>query len=493
MVPFQSIPSNVRSPLVYFEVNNSQANSALPVQRTLILGQKVNTGTGLLNSVVRIASTQDGINLGGPNSTLAQMVQDYRLNDPSGEVWVGVLHDGPSAVAAAGSVTFTSVATAAGVFVLYIGGRRYQMAVTATMALTDLAAALVATVNADKYSTVTASTASGGLVTMTADSGGPLGNDTPMRQNVLGSKGGEVNPAGLAVTIVQMTGGLVSPDLTTLLANCSGMGFDFIVCPWNDTTTLNTLQQFLGDAAGRWSWQYQLYGHVFTGRAGTLTGLATFGAGRNNQHESCIGWNASPTPSWRFAAAYAGACAKSLRINPALPLQTVQVLGMLAPDVHDQFQLTDKEQLLEVGISTFTVGDDGTIRLDNVVTTYQQNAFGQADNSYLEIETMFTIMAVLRALKTAMTSKYSRVLLASDGTPLPPAGGVVTPAMIKGELIAQYRTLCLAGLCQNPDKFKAGLYVEIDANNPNRVNVLYDPVLMGQLRIFAVLFQFTLQ
>ena len=33
----------------------------------------------------------------------------------------------------------------------------------------------------------------------------------------------------------------------------------------------------------------------------------------------------------------------------------------------------------------------------------------------------------------------------------------------------------------------------IDANNPNRLNVLYSPILMGQLRIFAVLFQFRLQ
>jgi len=41
--------------------------------------------------------------------------------------------------------------------------------------------------------------------------------------------------------------------------------------------------------------------------------------------------------------------------------------------------------------------------------------------------------------------------------------------------------------------FKSHLIVERDSNNPNRVNVLYPPDLVNQLRIFAVLVQFRLQ
>ena len=36
------------------------------------------------------------------------------------------------------------------------------------------------------------------------------------------------------------------------------------------------------------------------------------------------------------------------------------------------------------------------------------------------------------------------------------------------------------------------LVVELDNHNPDRVNVLYPPRLIGQLRIFAVLAQFRL-
>jgi phage tail sheath gpL-like len=41
--------------------------------------------------------------------------------------------------------------------------------------------------------------------------------------------------------------------------------------------------------------------------------------------------------------------------------------------------------------------------------------------------------------------------------------------------------------------FKKNLIVERHPNDPNRVNVLYPPDLINQLRIFAVLAQFRLQ
>ena len=50
-----------------------------------------------------------------------------------------------------------------------------------------------------------------------------------------------------------------------------------------------------------------------------------------------------------------------------------------------------------------------------------------------------------------------------------------------------------SGLVENLRQFKAHLIVERDSDNPNRVNVLYPPDLINQLRIFAVLGQFRLQ
>jgi phage tail sheath gpL-like len=49
------------------------------------------------------------------------------------------------------------------------------------------------------------------------------------------------------------------------------------------------------------------------------------------------------------------------------------------------------------------------------------------------------------------------------------------------------------GRVENATAFKNNLIVERDPNDPNRVNVLYPPDLINQLRVFAVLAQFRLQ
>ena len=46
---------------------------------------------------------------------------------------------------------------------------------------------------------------------------------------------------------------------------------------------------------------------------------------------------------------------------------------------------------------------------------------------------------------------------------------------------------------ENADLFKEYLIVERNASNPNRLDVLFPPDYVNQLRIFAVLNQFRLQ
>ena len=64
---------------------------------------------------------------------------------------------------------------------------------------------------------------------------------------------------------------------------------------------------------------------------------------------------------------------------------------------------------------------------------------------------------------------------------------------MRGELVAEYGRMELDGLVENGKLFAQYLIVEIDANNPNRMNVLFPPDYVNQLRVFAVLNQFRLQ
>ncbi|SDH06071.1 MULTISPECIES: phage tail sheath subtilisin-like domain-containing protein [unclassified Duganella] len=491
-IPFKQLPANVRVPLFYAEVDNSLANSGEFNQRALVIGQMLAAGVAQPNVPAICQSPADAAALGGAGSMLHLAVQAYRQNDTFGEVWCLPVQDAGGATAATGTVTFTAAATVAGTLSLYVAGVLVQMAVLPTQTVAQLATALVAAIAATPNLPVSAAAAAG-VVTLTALNKGTVGNDIDVRLNYLGTRGSEATPTGLAVTIVPMANGTGVPALAAALANLGDTMFDFIVCPYTDAASLNAVGALLNDVNGRWSWASQLYGHAFAAQRGTVGSLTTFGVGRNDQHVSVMGFNDSPTPSWQWAAAVAGAAASSVRVDPAMPLQTVRVAGVLAPPLASRFQLTDRNTLLFDGISTFTVADDGAVAIENLITTYQKNAAGAPDNSYLQIETLFTLALVLRSLKGVITSKYARVKLAANGTRFGPGANVVTPNMIRADLIAAYRTLEDAGLVQNGDAFKDGLIVQKNTQNPNRVDILWPGTLINQLRIFALLAQFRLQ
>lgn len=491
MIPFKQIPANIRVPLFYAEVDNSQANTGQTTQRALVIGQMLPSGTATPNVPAISQGADDATSAGGIGSMLALMLTAYRNNDGFGEVWYLPLADDPAALAASGSLAILTPPTAAGTIYLYIGGKRIAQPVQPTQTSAQIASALATTIGATPNLPVSAA-ASTGTVTLTALNKGPGGDEIDLRMNYVGTPGGEVTPEGLTYTLTPMTGGATAPDMTAGLDALGDMSFDFIVCPYTDPTSLDAVKVFLDDINGRWSWQQMLYGGFFAAARGTLGTLVSIGTARNDQHGSIMGFNDSPTPAWLWAASIAGASAVSLRADPATPLQTVPLIGVLAPPVHSRFPLGDRNSLLYDGISTFTVADDGTVAIENLITTYQKNAFGQADDSYLEVETLYTLAALLRHLQIVVTSKYGRVKLADDGTRFAQGSNVVTPNIIRGDLIAAYQQDEANGLVQDSKVFAKALIVERNATNPNRVDVLWPGILIDQLRIFALLAQFRL-
>lgn len=495
-VPFSNIPQNERVPLFFAEVDNSQANTGQQTQRSLLIGQITSGGNAAANIPVPLAGLADAKAKGGQGSMLALMADAYIRSDSFGELWVLPVADAGGATGATCTITISGAPTAAGVLSLYIAASLSNPPLSIPVSTSDtpttIAAAIVAAVTANPDLPVTAANTNG-VVTLTAKNLGAAANDIDVRLNYGGSAAGEATPAGVGVAIVAMSGGATNPTLTTALANLGDEPFDFIVCPYTDATSLNALKTLLNDQTGRWSWSSQEYGHVFAANRGTYSGQVTFGNARNNQHETVLGFNDSPSPNWVWSADLAGAAAVALRADPGRPLQTLKLSTVLPPPIPSRFPLSERNTLLFDGISTFTVAQDGTVQLENVITTYQKNGFGQADDSYLEIETMFLLMYVLRDLASVVTSKYARVKLAADGTRFAPGSAIVTPSIIRADIIAEYQTLEYNGVVQNSQAFAQGLIVQINSQNPNRVDVLWPGTLIGQLRVFALLAQFRLQ
>ncbi|EPP0148517.1 phage tail sheath subtilisin-like domain-containing protein, partial [Shigella sonnei] len=332
-----------------------------------------------------------------------------------------------------------------------------------------------------------------GVVTLTARHKGLYGNELPVCLNYYGSGGGEILPAGLRVVTEVGAAGSGAPDLTAAVAAMGDEAFDFIGLPFNDAASINMMMTEMNDSSGRWSYARQLYGHGYTAKLGTLSELVGAGDMHNQQHITLAGYEKeTQSPVDELVASRLAREAVFIRNDPARPTQTGELVGMLPAPKGKRFIMTEQQTLLSHGVATAYV-EGGTLQIQRSVTTYKKNAYGVADNSYLDSETLHTSAYVLRKLKSVITSKYGRHKLANDGTRFGPGQAIVTPAVIKGERLATYRQMERAGIVENYDLFKQYLIVERDADNPNRLNTLFPPDYVNQLRVFAVVNQFRLQ
>jgi phage tail sheath gpL-like len=480
--------------LFYAELDNSQANNGQQTSRAVVIGQITSAGVAVPNVPIISQGPSDAITQGGPGSILALMTAAYRKADPFGELWYLPLSDNGSGVKANGSIAYTAAPTQNGTHNLYIAGVNLQVAISSTMTAANVATAVVAAVAANTNLPVTAAIDGTNTyqVDFIAKNAGLTGNDIDIRTNYIGAASGEVDPAGLAYTITAMANGATNPVLTTALANLDAQAYDFLVCSLTDVTSMQAITAYLNDSTGAWSWEQQFYGHAWYARKGTFGSLVSFGTALNDQHSSVLGYYNSPTPSWVVAADFAGTAAPALRADPARPLHTLAMSSLQPPPLVSRFPATERNSLLFDGISTFTVTDSGQCLLEGTITTYQLNKFNQPDDSYLQINTLYNLESILQQLKSAVTSKFARVKLAADGTKFADGASIVTPSTIKSELIAQYMTMEYNGQTQNSDEFIAGLIVQQNATYPNRADVLFDPALIDQLDILALLCQFRL-
>ncbi|AUX72490.1 phage tail sheath subtilisin-like domain-containing protein [Erwinia pyrifoliae] len=490
-ISFPTVPSGLRVPLFWAEMDNSEANTTQDSGPALLIGC-ANTGSEIVkNKLTIMPSASLAGKLAGRGSQLARMVARYRAVDPLGELWV-IATEEPKGDTATGFLTISGKAQESGTISMYIGVVRVQAQVSTGDSATTAAATLTAAITANPDLPVTA-IAEAEVITLTARHRGLPGNDIPLMLNYYGTVGGENIPDGINVVITPMAGGTGAPELGNTIAAMGDEPFDFIGTPFSDSASLATIALEMNDTAGRWSYMRQLYGHAYTARSGSLSDLVAFGDTLNNQHITVAGYEADiQTPIDELVGYRLARDAVFLRNDPARPTQTGELNGALPAPTGKRFITTEQQSLLTHGIATaYTEG--GSLRIQRDITTYKKNAYGVADYSYLDSETLHTSAYVLRRLKSVITSKYGRQKLANDGTRFGSGQAIVTPAVIRGELCATYRQLEREGIVENFEMFQKYLIVERNANDPSRLDVLFPPDYINQLRVFALLNQFRLQ
>ena len=486
-VSFERIPSTIKVPLFYAEVTNQLAGFFAQEQPAALIGPKLATSTAPANVPQRVSNFAEAADKFGNGSVLADMVATYRMNDTFGEIWC-IPVDQSGAVPAVGTLAFGGTATEAGMISIYIGGDLARITVPRGATGQTVAEAAMTAINSIVGGLVLATmTGAPTTVTLTARQQGALGNEVAILADVL-------MPAGITLSSTGMASGAGIPSIVPAMQALGDETYDFIGLAWSDVPSLNAAQDALSDITGRWAWDRQSYGHAFAARMGLANDLANYGRARNDQHMTLIGYPQSPTPPWRVMAAWLAQAAVSLRIDPARPLQTLPLVNVIGPERVNTFSRSQLQTLLTSGIApanpTPPLNDMQIIRS---ITTYQRNRWGQPDPSYLDIQTMFTLMYFIRFLRSRILQKFPRHKLANDGTVFGPGQAIVTPRIIRAELLAAYDELQRTGIVEDVESFDQLLIVERDPNDPNRVNVMASPDLVNQLRILAMLVAFRLQ
>lgn len=481
-ISFNEVPSNLRVPLVAVEINNSRATQgpALLAYRALLLGQKTSAGTATADTLLRVTSADQVAAYAGRGSLLHRMALAYFANNTSTETWIGVVADDGAAVAATGTLTFTGPATAAGTLALYVAGARVPVGVASGQTAAQVASATAAALNANTNLPVTAAVGGAGsthIVTWTARNKGTAGNDIDVRVNY---RDGEALPAGVGVAFAAGVTGATNPDLAGIIAALGDQWFQVVAHPYTDDGSLDAIE---AEMAARFSATRMIDGVAITSAAGSQADLATLGGARNSPHSQIVaqpGDNPVTHPA-EYAAAVAGVVALAAQADPARPFQTLAVKGVLPPSDADLFTRDERNLLLYDGVSTTVLGAGGAVLLERMITTYQTNATGEVDTSYLSAETMFTLLYLRYSFRARWATRYPRHKLADDGARIGAGQAVVTPGIGKAESFAWFRDMEELGLVEDFAAFKAGLVVERNASNPNRLDFLLPPNLINQL------------
>lgn len=490
-VSFNDIPSTIRVPLAYIEFDNSHALAGTPAvpYKLLVLGQQNADADAPVLTPTRVTGADQAGALFGRGSMLHGMLSAVKKANSYLETWALAARDNGAGQKATGTVTLSGATTASGTLSLYIDGQAVSCAVAAGEALSVTAARLAAAVNAETSLPVTAAPPAeegGATVTLTCRWPGVTGNDIP----VVPCLYGEALPRDLKVTCSPLTGGSGDPDMDEVIAALGDEQWHGIVLPWANKAALTALGVEL---ERRWGPLVQKESLCFTACRGTHGETAAFGAASNSHLVTCMGTGKSaPQAPYLWAAVYGAVALASLESDPARPLQTLTLTGIIPPPLKERWTMEERNLLLHDGLATYMVQAGDLVAIEREIAMYQTNTWGESDPSYLDITTPATLGYIRYATKSRITQKYPRHKLANDGTRFAPGQAVVTPSVIRGELLALYRELEEHGLVENFDAYKADLIVERNRSDRNRVDVLAPPDIVNQFRIFAMKTMFVL-
>lgn len=482
-VAFNEISATIYTPGVFAEFDPSQAVqgvSLLP-HVTLITGQML-TAAATAGQVYLVDSDAEAVTLFGAKSQIRQMIRAYKRKDPLTSVYAVALADAVG-TQATGDFAFGGTATEAKEVALYIGGVRvpFSVAVGDDGAAMETAA-LAALALYDDDLPVTYAGSAGSGVDLTASHDGTLGNQIYIGHSLLP---GERLPAGVTVTPTAMSGGATDPDYSAVITSMAEDQYHSVV---SGLATDTVLDLFEAELESRWGPMRAIEGVVFAALYDTAANLTTAGNARNSHTSVHVGAEESallPLP-WELAAQSAAISAIQAKADPSRAMTGIAYSGFSAAPRGARFTRAQRDVLLSDGVSTVKDASDGRLLVERFVTTYQTNANSLPDTAYQDLTTVRLLAAIRYSVRVRISTRFARFKLTDDGNRIPPGQPIVSPAIIRAELIALFLDWQDLGWVENVDAFKEQLVVERDGSDPNRVNIILPPDLINNLLVTAL-------
>lgn len=491
-ISFRQIPTNIRVPGAYIEIDAREAFGGLSAspKRAVVFAQKLSTGTAVALVPTMVTSYAQALELGGAGSLAGEMAEALFANESFIEKWFVFMAD-PTGTAAHGHMVFTGPATEAGAVYLYVNGNRIVVPVSIADTMDEVGVAIAAAINGLTELPVTAAfVAETDTLTVTAKHVGTIGNTIDVRLNWLGEENGEVLPTGITTDVakVVMADGVGDVDLTDAFASLPDEKYDIIVSPYTDATNLGILEDAMDL---HWGPLVKTDGICLLAKKDTVSNLSSFGNAHNSPYVCCLdAGKDNPTPAYLWVSALAGQVLAGIDRDPALPFTGLELRGVIADKPENRRTTSERNILLYDGVATHRIARDGSVQIERLVTMYQYNEAGASDPAYLDVNTPFTLSYIRETTNNRILTRFSRYKLAD--TLVPGAGDIVTPKIIRAELIDLASQWVQMGLVENIEQFKTGLIVERNANDRTRVDVKMPPDLVNQFYIFAATIMFRL-
>ena len=479
-ITFASVPSNLIASSVAIENVYRRSGFVPASQRIALLGQYLSTKTPVNNVAVTGITTADDIaalaGYGSQAHMMAKVLFAEMGSTPIAVDWFPIA-DGTTAKAY--TITFVGVASSAGVWRVYILGKKYEISVASGDAIATMATNLSNLINADLDCPFTASPAAG-VVTITAKWKGLSSDLLDVRKNYVAS---DVNlvPGTTTMTIASSVSGATDPSIATALANFGSTFYTFVITALNDATAAGALET---------AWTARIDPLVkmpFVGVMGytdTRANFITAIGSRNSPGSVYFPVEGSPSHPGQIAAWIVADAAVSASADVARPWKNLQS-STIFPGTGPTWTVAQAQAVEVAGGSAFDVRN-GVVTVWDVLTTYKTNAGGAADDSWRYPETITNTQRKLFDLDTMLKSPpFDRAKLISDDD-VSNAEYALSPSKIAGYFVSLYESWVRDNISKNRDTMVQGLTVAIDGGNASRVNVEFTDYMVLGARVFAV-------